>query len=342
MAFLVAVALTAATLGGCENRTRTLRIGGGPFGGTFQVVAEGLAAVLQPRHPGYRFGAERSGGSVANLRSVEREQFDLALVYSADFYHLAGEDEIPRPAEWANARPTARLFGAVAQLAVLERSRITRPEQLRGARVAVGNPGSGAARAAERYFRALGLWEQIVPVYLGYDMAIGELMRGNVAATWEMVGVPSASFTAAYQQAPLRLLDLRDVGGMVRFFETNPYYRPVDIAAGTYEGQLQAVGSFEDSALLVAGRHLSRDLVWRILEGIYSEEGIRHLRGVHPVLADFSPDNALAGIDTPLHPGAAYFWRQKGRDIPPALQPTDFPDPASKDPPDPGGKSPEP
>lgn len=341
---LMAVGLMAATLGGCEQRSRTLRLGGGPYGGTFQLVGEGLVEVLQPHHPGYRFMVERSGGSVANLRALEREQMDLGLVYAADFWVSGGPDEKPVPVQLKNALPAARLFGAVAQLAVLERSRITRPEQLRGARVAVGNPGSGAARAAERYFRALGIWEQIVPVYLGYDMAVSELLRGNVVAVWEMVGVPSASFEAALAQRPLRLINLRDVAGMVRFFELNPYYRPVDIASGTYEGQQQAVSSFEDSALLVAGRHLSRDMVWRILEGVYSEEGVKSLRRVHPVLADFSAAAALTGINIPLHPGAAYFWRQQGRELPAALLPEAVEDSplVNRDLPDPGGKSPEP
>lgn len=225
------------------------------------------------------------------------------------------------PAAGANVQILTRLYDAVAQLAVLGSSRITLPTQLRGSRVAIGNPGSGAALAAERYFRALGIWEQIVPVYLGYDMAIAELLRGNLVAVWELVGVPSASFAAAARQVPLRLLNLQDAARTGHFFDLYPFYRAVEIAPGTYPGQERAVASFADTALLAASREVSRDMSWRILEGLFSEEGLPALRRIHPALAEFSAEAALEGINIPLHPGAVHYWQQQGRDIPSHLLP---------------------
>ncbi|WP_305041442.1 TAXI family TRAP transporter solute-binding subunit [Geoalkalibacter sp.] len=315
---LLSLLLVLVALAGCEKRGRSVRLGGGPSGGTFQVVAEGLAKILQPAHPGVRFVVERSAGSSANLRALEEGKLDLALVYAGDFY---GEEPGGGLAVRANVQILTRLYDAVAQLAVLSSSRITLPTQLRGARIAIGNPGSGAALAAERYFRALGIWEQIVPVYLGYDMAIAELLRGNLVAVWELVGVPSASFAAATRQVPLRLLNLQEAAHGGHFFDLYPFYRPVDIPAGTYPGQERAMTSFADTALLAASRELSRDMSWRILEGMFNEDGLGALRGLHPSLAAFSAEAALEGVELPLHPGAVHYWQQQGRDLPASLLP---------------------
>lgn len=321
---LIAVLLLSMmclSVAGCEKRSRSVRVGGGPAGGTFQVVAEALVKVLQPGHPGVRFQVERSGGSVANLRAVDEGRMDLGLVYYGDLWSVKSADgEMVA----ANVQVVARLYGAVAQLAVLAGSRITLPSQLKGARVAVGNPGSGAAQAAERYFRALNLWDQIVPVYLGYDMAVAELLRGNVVAVWEMVGVPSASFAAASRQRPLRLLNLQESAREGHFFDIYPYYQPMDIPAGTYDGQARPVASFEDATLLVAGRHVSRDMVSRILDALLNEEGVAALRQAHPVMQRFAKEQTLEGFSRPLHPGAAYYWRQQGREIPEPLLPVEI------------------
>ncbi|WP_305045483.1 TAXI family TRAP transporter solute-binding subunit [Geoalkalibacter sp.] len=316
LAALLSLLLVVWAAAGCEKRGRALRLGGGPAGGTFQVVAEGLREILQPAHPGVRFVVERSAGSSANLRGLQEGKLDLALIYAGDVY---GRE--PGAAAVDRVQALTRLYDAVAQLAVPASSRITMPSQLRGARVAVGNPGSGAAQAAERYFRALGIWDQIVPVYLGYDMAIAELLRGNLVAVWELVGVPSASFAAATRQVPLRLLNLREAAHGGHFFDLHPFYRPVQIASGTYPGQERAVTSFADTALLAASRELSRDMVWRILEGLFSEEGLKALRKVHPALADLTPEAALQDLEIPLHPGAVHYWRQQGHELPPQLLP---------------------
>jgi uncharacterized protein len=317
---LLLAGMIAIALVGCEPRGRTVRVAGGPAGGTFQVVAETMVGVLQPGHPGVRFVVVRSGGSAANLRAIQEERLDLGLVYYGDLWPKSAEETaLTAP----NVQVVARFYGAVAQLAVHAGSRITLPTQLRGARVAVGNPGSGAARAAERYFRALGIWEQIIPVYLGYDMAIAELLRGNVVAVWEMVGVPSASFAHASRQIPLRLLNLQQSAHEGLLFELYPFYQPVDIPPGTYEGQQRAVATFEDTTLLVAGGHLSRDMVSRIIDALLSEESIATLRRSHPVMSHFSAEQTLEGFDRPLHPGAAYYWRQQGRDLPEHLLPAE-------------------
>ncbi len=312
---LLWVALAVATAG-CDQRPQAIHFGGGPAGGTFQVTAEALTRVLRQHAPGVRFQVERSGGSYSNVNGLREGKLDLALIYGGD---LGSHPETAAAAE--QPRLLCRMYGAAAQLAVLASSRVTLPSQLKGARVAIGSSGSGAAQAAERYFRAVGIWDRMIPVYIGYDMAMSELLRGNVVAVWEMVGAPSPSLEETSRRVPLRLLNLQQAGRHGNFFAAHPYYRPMAIPAGTYPKQDRPVATFEDVALLAANARLAPAEVERFLAAIFSENGLREVRNSHPVLQDFGPEQALRDLPAPLHPGAVAFWRDRDKEIPPELLP---------------------
>ncbi len=306
---LLLVAILAG--GGCR-KAPPLRIGGGPTGGTYQQVAEGLAAVLALAEPGLRVSVERSGGSLANLRAVERGELDMAIVYAGDAYlGSLGQLEKKLPPT-ANVLALGRLYGATAHLVVRHNSGIWSPQDLRKRRVAIGNPGSGAALSAERYFRSLGIWQEIIPVYLGYSMAARELAGARVEAVWEMVGYPSESLAELSDQIALRLLDLQSPALAAGVFESYPFYRPMIIPAGTYRGQQADVPTFQDAALWVAGSQVDEELVEKALISLFSEAGLAQMGRVHQVARDIAPSLGLYGVEIPLHPGAEKFWQGSG------------------------------
>lgn len=298
--------------GACEKRGQGLIFGGGPSGGTFQTVAEGLARLVAAEYPELRIDVRRSGGSFANLTAVEKKEFDLGLVYSGELF-LDGEGEGTRLPGVKHVRSLTRLYGAVAQLAVQDSSRIRMPTQLRGARVAVGNPGSGAALAAERYFRSIDLWDKITPVYLGYSMALQELINGRVEAVWELVGVPSEGLRKTAGEVSLRLLNLQELARNSGFFSRYPFYQPAIIPTDSYPGQHEPVATFEDAALLVGHENLENETVDKLLEVIVTagREGV--LTQIHPALTDFDHRHGRPSADFPLHKGAFDFWRN-GKD----------------------------
>lgn len=309
------VALLALSLGfwvGCQKRVDRLRFGGGPTGGTFQLFAEGMAEVIEQGLPDVHIAVERSGRSLANLRAVDRGAVDVALVYAGDAY-LGRKGELGReepPIE--NVRALTRLYGASAQLVVLKDSPIRSPFDLKGKRVDIGNSGSGAALSAERFFRALGIWGSIIPVHVGYTMAMDDLSKGAVSAVWELVGIPSASLRDMSRQTPVRLLDLLEAARAKGLFTVYPFYAEATIPRGTYEGQGRDVRTFQDAALLVASPEVSEEWVYRALGRLFSDEGLARMRKVHPSARDLDPAKGLLGVEIPLHPAAERFWRERG------------------------------
>ena len=165
---LVVFLLAALVWWAADRPTDTVRMGGGPQGGTFIIYAEGLAELLRRELPDLQLKVTSSGGSAANLNAIEAGKVSLALAYAADAY-LARLGQLKHhPAPLINVQALGRVYGSTAQLVVLSQSRINTPEDLVNRRVAIGSSGSGAAHSAERYFRILGIWEEIPPLYLGY------------------------------------------------------------------------------------------------------------------------------------------------------------------------------
>jgi TRAP-type uncharacterized transport system substrate-binding protein len=54
------------------------------------------------------------------------------------------------------------------------------------------------------------------------------------------------------------------------------------------------------------------DFVYKALADIYSKEGLGYMVKVKSTAKAMSVEGGLDGIVTPVHPGAAKFWEEKG------------------------------
>ena len=70
--------------------------------------------------------------------------------------------------------------------------------------------------------------------------------------------------------------------------------------------------SFQDSALWVANKDVSADVVYKLLSAIYTDEGLAHMLSQKKTFKAMSVKSGIDGIVTPLHPGAEKFWKEKG------------------------------
>jgi TRAP transporter TAXI family solute receptor len=290
-----------------------LKFGGGPQGGIFIEIATGIVDLVNNSTPDFKLEAVSSGGSVDNLKAVDSGEIPLALAYSGDSYlgHLGKlENEKGR---FENVRALGRVYGSTAQLVVRKESIIQSPYDLESRRVAIGSSGSGAAHSAERYFRALGIWDKITPLYIGYALGMDELSANHAEAVWQLVGMPSPSIVELNRKQPLRLIDLSRAARATDFYAKYPFYSETEIPAGTYLGQETAVETFQDNCLLITHVEADKKLLQTTLNLVYSRVGINSLRKVHPAANDLEIHKGLQSIEIPLHPVAESFWEGMGQ-----------------------------
>lgn len=308
--WLPLVLILLALSGGCENRGKKIVLGGGPPGGTAQNFAVALGSLIGQELPEVKLKVKHSAGSVDNLIQVDQGRMTMALVHAEDAYlGDTGRLSKDQPAT-KNVVALVRLFGSAAQLVVPRNSPFQTPYDLKNIRVAIGNPGSSSAHSAERYFRSQGLWEEIIPIYVSDVRGLRELVDGSVDAVWALTDVPNENIQETNRIMPIRFLDLWEAAAIGDFFQTYPYYSLSSIPAGRYHGQLREIYTIESPILLVANRQLGEDFVYRLLKFLFSDEGLKRMRSMHPAARDMDVLKGAGGVNISYHPGAVKFLNE--------------------------------
>ncbi|MFP4346962.1 MAG: TAXI family TRAP transporter solute-binding subunit [Desulfococcaceae bacterium] len=309
-------AILVLTLGfSAESHAVKKRVvfGGGPAGGTFQVVANAIQVYKPVKNlEDIRVLAQSSGGSVENLRSVNSGKVQMGTVYSGHVYQGLHGMMKNDPNKYENVKAVAYLYGAPAQLVVQADSDITSTKQLTGKKVGVGNAGSGAFANCELFFNHMGIWDKIERNAMGYNDAAAAFGNNQLDAFWLFTAFPSGAVIMAAQTNDIALVDLWEDAVESGFIEKYPYFSKIVIPAGTYKGVKKDVNSFQDATLWVANADVPEDVVYKLLSVIYTEEGLKHMVSQKKTFKEMSIENGPKGIVTPFHPGAEKFWKEKG------------------------------
>jgi len=316
MILTASVALLVCTLAipsvGLADKKRIV-FGGGPAGGTFQIVANSIQTYEPVKESkDYRVKAQSSAGSVENLRKVNAGRMQFGVVYSGHVY-LGRAGKLKNDGKkYEDVLAVANLYGAPAQLVVHKDSGITGVKDLEGKKVGVGNAGSGAFANCELFFTHLGVWDKIERNAMGYNEAANAFGNHQLDAFWLFTATPNGAVMMAAQTNAIDLLDLDQDATESGFYEKYPYFTRTQISKETYKGVDRNVASFQDSALWVANAKVPGEIVYDLLSKLYTKEGLDYMASQKETFKDMSEETAIKGIVTPLHPGAERFWKEKG------------------------------
>lgn len=308
----LAILFTLANAGDSLAKKRIV-FGGGPAGGTFQVVANAIQT-YQPVQDieDFTVKAQSSAGSVENLRKVNAGKSDFGVVYSGHVY--LGRNGLMKndTNKYEDVMAVSYLYGAPAQLVVRKGSGIKSTKDLAGKKVGVGNAGSGAFANCELFFTHMGIWDKIERNAMGYNDAAQAFGNNQLDAFWLFTAFPSGAVIMAAQTNDIDLVDLGADAMASGFYEKYPYFSKLAVPAGTYKGVDKDTPSFQDSALWVANKDVPADVVYKLLSIIYTDEGLKHMVEQKKTFKEMSVKTGINGIVTPLHPGAEKFWKEKG------------------------------
>ncbi len=292
---------------------KRLVFGGGPAGGTFQVVANAIQ-VYKPvkKIKEFKVMARSSGGSVQNLRDVNSGKSHFGVVYSGHVW-LGKEGKMKNDAKkYTDVLAVAYLYGAPAQLVVQANSKIKSAKDLDGLKVGVGNAGSGAFANCELFFSHMGIWDKIERNAMGYNDAAAAFGNNQLDAFWLFTAFPSGAVIMAAQTNTIAMVNLDADAESSGFYKKYPYFAKLAVPAGTYKGVDKDVPSFQDSALWVANTKVSDDAVYKLLSVMFTDDGLKHMLSQKKTFKEMSVQNGIKGIITPMHPGAEKFWKEKG------------------------------
>lgn len=287
--------------------------GGGPAGGTFQIVANSIQVFKPMKNVSeFKVQAQSSAGSVENLRKTNAGRQQMSVVYSGHVY--LGRNGLMKndTRKYKDVLAVAWLYGAPGQLVVRADSEIKSVKDLVGKKVGVGNAGSGAFANCELFFTHMGVWNKIERNAMGYNDAAQAFGNNQLDAFWLFTAFPSGAVIMAAQTNDIALVNLNADAKASGFYDKYPYFAKLTVPADTYKGVDYDSPSFQDSALWVANSKVSADVVYKMLSLLYTDEGLAHMKAQKKTFKQMAVATGSDGVVTPFHPGAEKFWKEKG------------------------------
>lgn len=243
--------------------------------------------------PGLLVVAQTTQGSVENIQLLAAGHVEAALV-QADLAAAAIKGQAPFAGKpLSGVRLLMPLYAEVVHVVVRADSRITSIKQLRGKRIAVGEPLSGTSFLARSVLRAAGLKDT---QYSGdtsrAQPALAALKAGTLDAVVLVGRVPFPRLTEAADAAALRFLPL-DGKVRQRLLHSAASLQPFIVPAGSYGGQETAIETAAVPMLLLVREDIADEQAQAIARVLSRPENLKKLEAETPATV----------VGVPLHKG---------------------------------------
>jgi TRAP transporter TAXI family solute receptor len=279
-------------------------VAGGEPGGFYLEFAALLAASLQRHGVAGTAATLSTGGSADNFQRILSGAAALGPV-------LADTAAALMAATPGRVVAVGKVYENYLHCIVRKDSHIRVFVDLAGKTVGTGAVGSGTALTAGRVIAAAGLGpgskSPAGQHQLGLNDGLTALQQGAIDALMWSGGLPTAAITAANQRVGLRFLDL---AGLLPQLTASygDFYEHAAIPENSYSGT-PSVNTIGVANLLRCRADLNADMVRQTVLLL-----VEHARELIPKsslgIQFLSPETLINTAGLPLHPAAAYAYRQ--------------------------------
>jgi TRAP transporter TAXI family solute receptor len=289
-----------------------LVIGTGGTGGVFFPYGGGIAKVLTAKLPNAEMTAEVTGGSVDNLKLIQKGDADLGLTTADSADDAQKGIGVYKDSGAVPACTIAVLYESFVHVVALSDSGINTIADMKGKRISVGSAGSSTEVAADRLLEAAGLNPKTDIQRDGLSVAesVSAMKDRKIAAFFWIGGLPTSAVT-----------DLASTGPGIKFISTAPYvqplaakygpvYYPLTLAKSVYAKMPEDAPGLGVDNLLVVNANMSEQQVYDILKALFDNQA--DVQAIHPEAKKFTLENAARVAPMPFHPGAIKYYTEKG------------------------------
>jgi hypothetical protein len=302
---LVAVGLASAAMAG--EMKYVLATGG--TAGTYYPYGGAMSKIWNSKIPGMNVTAQATGASVENVRLMNKDEVELALVQSdtIDFAFNAKETFKEKLTKMA---VVAVLYPELIHIVVRGELDVKSFSGLRGKKIGVGAPGSGT----EANFRQLldvhkMTKDDVSTQFLSFAESADQFKDRRIDAFMVTGGVPTAAIMDVATQRDIKILPIDDT--MISIMTNKyPFLAPAVIPANSYKGVTADVKTVAVNAVLIAHPKLSETVVYNMTKALFENQA--ELAAAHAKGKVLSLQGAVTGVSIPFHPGAAKYYKEKG------------------------------
>jgi TRAP transporter TAXI family solute receptor len=205
----------------------------------------------------------------------------------------------------------ATLYPQYFQIVTTADSGIESLDQLKGRELTTQPTGNTGEAITAHLVEAAGLsYDDLAGVDLvSYNDSVALLKDGNSEVFTLGTTVPASAIMDLASARDIKLLEIDDAM-LAKMQEMNPGYQRIEIPAGSYPGQDEAVPTIGYATHLVARCDLPDETVAGILEQIVDHQ--QDLASVAKAIGDSTLEQMATKMGVPFHPAAEAFWKDKG------------------------------
>jgi uncharacterized protein len=292
------------------DRPDFLTLATGSTGGTYFPLGGAMAGVWNDNIEDLRVSTQSSGASVDNLQLLDAGEVELIMAVNgvaADA--MEGEGDFEEPLDFAFL---GNIYGEVMQVVAHGDSGIESIEDMEGATVAIGPPGSGTEVIARQMLEAAGLDPDgdIDARQESFGDAADGLRDGQIDAVFAILALPAGSIEDVATGTDLTFVSIDD--DLVQtLLDADETLSQLDVEPDTYPGQDEEVVWVTNWATLYAPSDLNEDVVYDLVSVLYDQN--ESIAEAHEVGSQIQIDTALDGrAGIPIHPGAQRYFDEVG------------------------------
>lgn len=291
-------------------KAKELLFATGGTGGTYYPLGGSIAQVWNEKVPTVHVTVQSSGASVENLRLLGKGEADLALAMNniaEDAYKGQGSFK-GQPVK--NFMAVGVVYPEVIQNFVAADSNIKSIADLKGKKVAVGPTGSGTEVTTRIILKAYGIdYKDIEPIYATFADAVDQFKDKHIDSAWNVLAVPASAIQDVSTMRKIRFLPIEGPD-LEKLLKEQPLFAKYDIPANSYPGQDKPVPTVSLQSALYVRSDMDENMVYQLTKTLYEDQALIAKNNATGKQIDLK--RALAGITTPIHPGALKFYKEKG------------------------------
>ena len=255
-----------------------------------------------------------TGGSVANINGIRNGDINMGVAQSDWQYHAyngTAPDKFP-DGKFEDLRAVFSVHPEPFTVVARADSGIETFEDLKGKRVNLGNPGSGARATFEVVMEKMG-WttdDFALAAELKSAEQAAALCDDKIDAIVFTVGHPSGTIKEATTSCESKLINVNN-DTIKKLAADNDFYAMASIKGGTYAGSDDDIETFGVGATFVTSTETSDEVVYEMTKAVF--ENFRRFKKMHPAFANLEEKNMIKNnLSAPLHPGAIKYYKEKG------------------------------
>jgi TRAP transporter TAXI family solute receptor len=308
---LIITIFFAALTANAQPPVKSLAIATGGTGGGYYPMGGAIAALITEKIAGLRATAEVTAASVENIRLLERDRAQLALINAVISYNYDANKKLS-PAKYKGISSMMVAGYADVLPVVLKNSPVKKMADLKGKRIGIGAPGSGTEIINKLTLSGWGLFDlktgkmQFEPAFLSFSECTTALKDRRIdAAMYYITGRPGPAITDLALTHDIRFIGMEEnvIEKLVKKF---PFILRTVYPKGLYKGVDYDTVLVQSIDMLTCRTALQEDLVYVITKVI--AEGLPNLKKTsYHGFVDWELSGVVGKV-FPLHPGVKKYY----------------------------------